>query len=187
MRRFLGVLTALAGVFLVYEFAAEGVYRTGPEYRYLGVLAPFGRLGQNYPYDVGMLMAAVWCTGLTLTFLICSRRPTETQPGYVSSSEPGSDRGGSSSMTGFFLLNALLLVTSLLVAYAGTWAPGNPSRTIAVFSAVAALQTAAGLILLILALFDKRKRVGGLILGTSVYVAATAIEVLVFLRGQPAT
>lgn len=190
MRRAIGSLFVLTSVFFIYQFAIWGAWVAGEGSKPYNSGVPFRMLGANYPFDVAMLVCAVWSMGIGLYFILSSEGRGGELPAHVPKTSQWAQRLAagdtqSSPMAAVFLVNALLLLTTLFVAYMGVRASSPQERYVAIFSAVAGLEVAVGLILLILALFEKPKNVTGLMLGGAVYVAGTAASVLIFLWGQP--
>jgi hypothetical protein len=190
MRRVIGSILAIVAGYLLYKFALWGAF-LAPAGAWRGPSTPFRTLGGNYPTDVAMLCAAAWAAGLGLYFILSPGRSAAfVTPSHVPSTSRWAQRmaaqgGASTPMAATFLLNALLLATTLFVAFFGVKSAGDASRYIATFTLVAWAQVAVGLILMILALFEKPKGVVGLVLGGAVYLAGTALGVMVFLWGQP--
>jgi len=180
----------LASVFFTYQFGIWGAFVAGSDREPYAAAVPFRMLGQNYPFDVAMLACGAWAMGLALYFILSPDANRNVLPAHVPATSKWAQRlasqgSRSSPMAGMFLVNSLLLATMLFVAYIGARSPGDHARYVSIFGMVAGLQVALGLILLILALFEKPKGPVGLLLGGAVYVAGTAVSVLVFLWGQP--
>ena len=177
MRRIIGCLFVLGAIAEVFFFASWGaVHGAGHESPWWA----FKSLGANYPNDVGYLALAVWLLGLGLYFILTDFAPPQSM-GSKPAARP-EPRGGPVSK--LFLINALLLVTSILCAFVGAKA-GDTGPFVSIFAAVAVVQVAVGLLLLLVALFEKPKTLPAMIVGLLVYLAGSAGAVVVFLFGQP--
>lgn len=183
MKRFLGALFMAAGAGCVYLFATSGMFHgrelfTSTFDRNL----PFAVLGKNYPTDVLFMLGSMWLLLLGFVFVVTDFGRSAVAAGAtgVAARFASPRKGG--RIARMMLLNALLLVSSLFVAYVGG-KTGQSVTTIAIFSTVALLQIAAGLVLLVLALFERPKGVISLFLGFAVYAFGVAVGVLAFLWG----
>ena len=130
---------------------------------------PFRALGKDYPADGLLLLGAFWGFILGLWFILTG------------------DEGASRALKGgrvarLGLLNALLLLSSLVVGFVGARAGADPSA-VAVFGLLALAQVALGLILLILAFMEKPKGFVSLAVGGLAWLGGAAAGVLVFLWG----
>lgn len=130
---------------------------------------PLQILGRRYPQDVLLLLGGLW--GVVLGFGLV----------FTGDSGGGGQRRGG-AIARAMLLNALLLVSTLFVAYVGGKTKQDPTL-VAVFGATALLQIALGVLLLILALFERPKGVLSLLVGAAVYLFGVAVGVLAFLWG----
>ncbi len=191
MRRVIGSIFVVGAGWLLYKFALWGAFLASPD-AFRGPSTPFRVLGGNYPMDVAMLCGAAWMAGIGLYLILFSPgEASSAVPSHVPASSRWAQRmqasqdNAPSPMATIFFLNALLLITTLFVAFVGVRAPQDTSRLLATFTLVAAAQVAVGLFLLILALFEKPKGVIGLIVGLAVYAAGTGVGVMVFLWGKP--
>jgi hypothetical protein len=155
-----GVLMAAGGVGL-YLFALHARIPQGTDF---DPLAPVRALGCRYPADVLLLLGGLW--GLVLGFALVASGPSRA--------------GGTIARA--HLLNALLLASTLFAAWVGG-AAGREARTVAAFGLAALAHVAAGLILLVLALFERPKGPVPLVLGTAVFLGGTAVGILAFLWG----
>jgi hypothetical protein len=131
--------------------------------------SPLQALGHDYPRDAMLLLGALWGFLLGLGLILPPASP-EGQPG-----------GGKIALA--MLLNALLLVSSLFVAYIGGKL-GDPANmpTVALFGIIALVQGALGVILLILAIFEKPKGIVPLMLGVPVYLFGVGIALFTLLK-----
>jgi hypothetical protein len=175
MRKVFGALLVLGAVAELFLFASWGSVHGSAESS--SPWWAFKSLGANYPADVGYLAWGAWLLGLGLYFILTEAASTIT----TRTMRPAAVGGPVSKI---FLMNALLLVTSLFCAFIGAKSQ-DQGPFVPIFAIVAAAQVAVGLILLVLALFEKPKTVPALILGTAVYLAGSAGAVVVFLMGQP--
>lgn len=193
MRRILGAAFVLGSCYFLYQFAIWGAWTAGADLKPYNSSIPFRvlGLGDNYPFDVAMLMAATWAMLIGLYFILSPERSSIALPTHVPTTSRWAQRMASqqrsSPMASMFLLNALLLATTLFIAYIGAKRPADNQHTISVFSLVAGLQIATGFLLMVFAVFEKPKGGMGLIVGGAVYLAGTAVAAIVFLwGGQPA-
>ena len=160
----------LAGALSLYFFVSRGLFHgrslQGADY---DPALPFRALGrEGFPSDALLLLGALWGAILGLWLIVTDN------PG-------GALRGG--KIARLLLLNALLLVSSLFAGFVGGRS-GADSLTVAVFGLVSAAQILLGLVLLVLALFERPKGAVSLALGTLVWLGGTAVGVLVILWGQ---
>ncbi len=176
MRKIIGCAFMLAGVAEAFLFTAWGTAHGAQAGQ--SPWWAFGSLGANYPYDVGYLAFAAWFLGLGLYFVLTDVAPQTVGGKLAPRPEP---RGGPVSK--LFLVNAFLLATSLLCAYVGAKAD-VAGPFLAIFAIAAAAQVAVGLIMLVLAIFEKPKTIPAMILGMAAYLAGSAGAVVVFLFGQ---
>lgn len=172
IRRVFGALLALAGGILLYLFAASTMYHArgemGAEYE-AGL--PFRALGANFPADVMLLLGGGWCLLLGLWFTLTG-------------SDSGGPQGGRVSRA--YLINALMLLSTLFAGVVGARTASPDSTTLAVFGLVAFAQAALGVILLIMALAEKPKGYLSLLCGSVLWLGGVGIAVLSFLWGAPA-
>jgi hypothetical protein len=169
MKRILGGVLMLAGAFSLYAFATRAMFNgrasIGSTYD-LGL--PLLFVGMDYPTDALLLAGACWGFILGFWFIIAG------------SDDGGALRGG--RIARIMLMNGLLLLSSLAIAYAGA-RHQKDATTVAVFGLVALIQAAFGLILLILSLFERPKGIASLAFGAVVYLGGVGIGVLTFLWG----
>lgn len=170
MKRIVGVLLMLSGALSLYLFATRAMFHgrasLGSTYD-LGL--PLQFVGMDYPTSALLLAGALWGTILGLWCVITD-----------ASGAGDALRGG--RVARVMLLNALLLLSTLAVAYLGA-KHHQDATTVAIFGLVALVQAALGLILLILSLFERPKGIASLALGAVVYLGGVGIGVLTFLWG----
>lgn len=169
MRRVLGALFVLIGAFCLYEFAVLGIWY-GRELDVPIWKVPLLSLGRNYPADAGWLAGAL--VGIFVGIGMSIRSDAST--------------GGGAARV--FLVNAILLCAMLCLAYFGARSLTEETKAsflpmVGVFFGTALLQIGAGVILLILALFERPKGALSLLLGLVVYLAGAAAGVTAFLWG----
>jgi len=174
MKRIVGGVLMAGGGFSLYLFAAHAMYhgRDSLSGTFDWTL-PLQVLGRSYPQDVLLLLGGLW--GLVLGFGLV----------FAGGAPAGVPRARGGSIARAMLLNALLLVSTLFVAYVGAKTKQD-TTLIAVFGITALLQIALGFLLLILAVFERPKGVLSLLLGAAVYLFGVAVGVLAFLWGKPA-
>jgi hypothetical protein len=170
MKRIFGAVLMFAGASSLYLFTLRAAFfgraALGEK---LDIAFPIQQLGLDYPTDALLLMGALWGFLLGLWFIITGAEEAENAL-----------RGG--RVARVMLLNGLLLISTLGVAYVGAKAHAN-ATTIAIFGLVAAAQAVIGLILLILSLLERPKGIASLALGAVVTVGGVALGVLSFLWG----
>lgn len=170
MKRIFGAVLMLAGAASLYFFVSRGMFhgRALMASDYDPAL-PFRALGrEDFPSNALLLLGALWGAVLGLWFILTDNSGTALRGGKIAR---------------LLLLNALLLVSSLFAGFVGGRA-GADALTVAVFGVVAAAQILLGVILLVLALFERPKGAVSLALGTLVWLAGTTAGVLVILWGQ---
>ena len=170
MKRIFGGLLMLAGAFALYVFTTRALHlgREQISAAY-DVRLPFFLVGLDYPTGALILLGALWGFILGFWFIITG--------GDEASSAL---RGG--RIARVMLLNGLLLVSTLGVAYVGA-RHGQDAKLVAVFGLVALAQAAFGLILLVLSLFERPKGIASLAFGAAVYLGGVGIGVVTFLWG----
>jgi hypothetical protein len=191
MRRAFGAFLFVAAAWSLYQFAVYGAYFAGqarlPETQWV----PFNVVGVRYPWDAAWLAVAIWAIALGLALVLLPGRRDAELPAHV----PPSSRWAQNlrarqnqpcPMATMFVLNVGLLITMLFMAYVGAKPLTSHPRYVSVFSLVAGLQIGVGLILLILALFEKPRGVQRLVWGGAFYLAGTAASVTIFIWGSPA-
>jgi len=171
MKRILGAVLALAGGVSLYFFVSRGMHHgralLGADY---DPSIPFRALGRDYPTDGLFLLGAFWGFILGLWCIVTG------------------DEGASKALQGgrsarLFLLNALLLLSSLVVGFVGGRAGAEPA-SVAVFGLLALVQGVLGLVLLILALTERPKGFISLTVGSLAWLGGTAAVVMTFLWGR---
>ncbi|HEX7896304.1 MAG TPA: hypothetical protein VF950_00895 [Planctomycetota bacterium] len=170
MKRMLGAVLALAGGVALFFFVSRGMHHgrsfLGAEY---DPSVPFRALGRDYPTDGFLLLGALWGFILGTWFIVTG------------------DEGASKALQGgksarLFMLNGLLLLSSLFVGYVGGRGGADP-RAVAIFGVLALGQGVLGLILLLLALTERPKGFVSLAVGSVVWLGGTAAGVMVFMWG----
>lgn len=171
MKRIFGALLLLGGAFLLYVFTTRALFHgresIGSAYN---VMLPLSLIGADYPTGALLLAGAFWSMILGLWCVITG------------------DEGASANLRGgriarIMLVNALLLLSTLGVAYIGA-RDHKDSLLVAVFGLVALAQAAVGLLLLILSLFERPKGIASLIFGAAIYLGGVGIAVLAFIKGS---
>ena len=174
MRKFFGTALILAGVLSLADFVIWGTIRiadpaspvhiaNSQNHLFLPLLAA----GQDYPVPVTKL-----CFGLGMfvfgLYLVLLEGDMNRCP-----------------LSLIFMVSALLLCFSLLVAFA---AHQNPDKQtwVGIATAVAALQSVCGLVLLYFAATERPVGKAGLSLGSVIYVSSVSVAVVVFLSGKAA-
>jgi hypothetical protein len=170
MKRIFGGLLMLAGAFALYVFTARAM-TFGREQisAAFDLRLPLLLAGVDYPTGALILAGALWGFILGLWFIVTGGDDASQAL-----------RGGRISR--LMLLNALLLLSTLGVAYLGARNNGGPTL-VAVFGLVALAQAAFGLLLLILSLFERPKGIASLAFGALVYLGGVGIGVMTFLWG----
>jgi hypothetical protein len=170
MKRIFGGVLALAGGVALFFFVSKGMHAgrslLGTEY---DPSVPFRSLGKDYPADGLLLLGAFWGFILGLWFILTG------------------DEGASKALKGgrsarLFLLNGLLLLSSLLVGFVGGRA-GAEASAVAIFGIIALAQGVLGLVLLFLALTERPKGFVSLAVGTLAWLGGTAAAAMVFVWG----
>ena len=170
MKRIFGGLLMLAGAFALYVFTTRAMYFGREQISAaFDVRLPFFLAGLDYPTGALLLAGAAWGFILGLWFIVTGGDDASQAL-----------RGGRISR--LMLLNALLLLSTLGVAYLG--ARHNRETTlVAIFGLVALAQAAFGLLLLVLSLFERPKGIASLAFGAVVYLGGVGIGVMTFLWG----
>ncbi len=170
MKRIFGGVLMLAGAACLYLSATRAMFNGRAELgsAYSASL-PLMFMGMDYPLDALLLAGAAW--GFILGFWFVITGADEAQAAL---------RGG--RVARVMLLNALLLVSSLVIAGFGAKAHKDPV-TVMIFGVVAAIQAVVGLILLFLSLTERPKGIASLAFGALVYLGGVGIGVFAFLKG----
>lgn len=186
MRRLLGAVLVLGGAYCLFRFAVLGTLAAQTQEAPI-LKIPFLSLGNHYPKDALWMLGAFWGLGLGLVLMMGGG--AKPAPAPVANPDSPAARFAAKStpkcggrIARVFFLNALLAVSMLFLAYLGARVQADQAM-IGVFFGTGLLQIAFGLILLILSIFEKPKGAIPLILGTAVWLGATAIGVLAFLWG----
>jgi len=170
MKRIFGGLLMLAGALCLYLCATRAMFQGRAE---LGTSyspgLPLTFVGLDYPTDALLLAGAAWGFLLGLWFIITGAEEAQQVL-----------RGG--RIARVMLLNGLLLLSSLVIAYFGAKAHKD-AATVAVFGIVAAIQAVLGVVLLVLSLTERPKGIASLAFGAVVTLGGVGIGVLAFLWG----
>ncbi len=183
MKRIIGAILMLAGAACLYCFAAGGAFH-GREIQASPPGLPFLSLGLQYPLDAVLLVGAFWGFLLGLAFVVAPqggapRMPAASAAGSAAARyAAAADRKGG-TIARFMLLNGLLLLSTLFVAYIGGKAR-QEVMLVGVFGLVALIQMGLGVLLVILALFERPKGAISLILGIPIHLFGIAIGLLAF-------
>ncbi len=171
----MGVLLLLAGACSLYGFGARGMYHArtmqGPTF---SPALPFDTLGRAYPADVLLLLGFAWAFALGLRLAFAGRPPAD--PAAAAPPKVG-------ALGRLAMLNALLLLSSLLAAYTGGKS-GQNAAVVAVFMLVAILQILAGAFLWLFAVRERPRGVYSMMVGSVAYVLGVAVAVLAFSGGN---
>jgi len=162
MKKFLGTLVVLLGVMMLVEYAVWGTLQAGSQAGKSHLLLPL--LGSGINYETIKLCVGIAMLVLGLYFAL---RPPHADP---------------SPMAQVFMLNAVLLCGSLLLAFAGSHQP-DPHFWTGLFAMTAVLEVVVGMVLLGLAVSERPIDPVGVTLGGVVYVASVAIGAVVYLSG----
>lgn len=170
MKRIFGGVLMLVGAVCLYLCATRAMFHGRAELgsAYTASL-PLSFVGMDYPTDALLLAGAAW--GFILGFWFVITGADEAQAVL---------RGG--RVARVMLLNALLLLSSLLIAYFGARHHKDPA-TVMIFGLVAAIQAVIGLVLLFLSLTERPKGIASLAFGVLVYLGGVGIGVFAFLKG----
>lgn len=164
MKRFSGAILMVAGGIFLYLFVGRAMYAArGMMGAGFDPNLPLAALGREYPTDALLFLGAVWGFLLGL--------------GLILSPEEGF-KGG--RVARVMLLNALLLLSSLFVAYIGG-KTGADAGVVAVFGVVALAQSALGFFLMIFAMFEKPKGPASLLLGVPIYLLGVGVGLYTLL------
>ena len=170
MKRIFGGILMLGGAVCLYLVATRAMFhgRADLPAAYTPGLA-LSFVGLDYPTDALLLAGAAWGFLLGFWFVITGAEDAREVL-----------RGG--RIARVLLLNGLLLLSSLAIAYFGARHHKDP-MTVMVFGVVAAVQAVVGLILLILSLTERPKGIASLAFGAVVFLGGVDVGVLAFLWG----
>lgn len=171
----------LGGAACLYFFAAGGVSQ-GREIQAPAAVVPFLSLGCQYPGDAVLLVGAFWgfLIGLFLVAAPAGGSAPPSTAGSAASRYAAAASGRKGGTIGLFmLLNSLLLLSTLFVAYIGGKARQDVTA-VGVFGLIALVQMGLGILLVILALFERPKGILALILGIPLHLVGIAIGLLAF-------
>jgi hypothetical protein len=182
MRRIIGTVFMLGGAACLYFFAAGGAFQ-GREIQAPAPGLPFLSLGRHYPVDAALLLGAFWGF-LVGAFLVVTAQGDPKPAVPAASGSAASRYAATTSRRGgtigrFMLLNSLLLLSTLFVAYIGGKAQQDVTA-VGVFGLTALVQMGLGVLLVILALFERPKGILSLILGIPIHLVGIAIGLLAF-------
>jgi len=164
MKRISGAILMVAGAISLYLFVARAMFALrGSLGATFDANLPLMALGHEYPTDALLFLGAAWGFLLGLGLILM---PEEAS------------KGG--RIARVQLLNALLLLSSLFVAYIGGKMKAD-AGLIAVFGLVALAQSALGFFLMIFALFERPKGVASLLLGVPLYLGGVGIGLYTLL------
>lgn len=170
MKRIFGGLLMLAGAGALYLFTTRAMYFGREQISAVfDVRLPLLLAGLDYPTGALILTGAAWGFILGLWFIVT---------GGDDASE--ALRGG--RIARLMLLNSLLLLSTLGVAYLGARNNGG-TTLVAVFGLIAAAQVVFGALLLVLSLFERPKGIASLAFGALIYLGGVGIGVMTFLWG----
>jgi hypothetical protein len=181
MRRIIGAVLMLGGAACLYFFAVGGVFQ-GREIQAPAAGMPFLSLGRQYPADAVLLLGAFWgfLIGIFLVVTAWERSAVPAAAGSAASRYAAATTGRKGGTIGLFmLLNGLLLLSTLFVAYIGGKARQDV-MAVGVFGLIALVQMGLGILLVILALFERPKGVLALILGIPIHLVGIAVGLLAF-------
>jgi hypothetical protein len=182
MKRIIGAVSMLGGAACLYFFAAGGAFQ-GRELQASPAGLPFLSLGRCYPADAVLMLGALW--GFLIgTFLVITasgaKAAAPAAAGSAASRYAAATTGRKGGTIGLFmLLNGLLLLSTLFVTYIGGMARQDV-MAVGVFGLIALVQMGLGILLVILALFERPKGILALILGIPLHLVGIAIGLLAF-------
>ena len=183
MKRIIGAILMLGGAACLYCFAASGAF-LGREISAPATGLPFLSLGKGYPLDAVLLLGAFWGFLIGLALVVGAQggapKPVAATPGSAAAryAATAGRRGG--TIARFMLLNGLLLLSTLFVAYIGGMSRHPDVSVVGVFGLVALIQMGLGVVLMILALFEQPKGVLSIILGIPLHLFGIIIGLLAF-------
>ncbi len=183
MKRIIGAVLMLGGAFSLYCFAAGGVFH-GRDISAPALGLPFLALGHQYPADAALLVGAFWGLLVGLVLVVLPQGgASRTVPAAASGSAAAKYAAGASRRGGtiarIMLLNGLFLLSTLFIAYIGGKS-GKDVSIVGVFGLVALAQMATGVILAILAFFERPKGLVSLVLGVPINLFGIVIGLLAF-------
>jgi len=167
MRKFFGTALILAGVLALADRLIWGSLNHGIEGATNHLFLPLFAMGNDYPNAISKL-----CFGLGMfvfgLYLVLLEGDMNRCP-----------------LSLIFMLNALFLCFSLLVAFAAFKnSPDHP--WIGIASAAAVLHVVCGLILLYFAATERPVGKAALSIGSAIYVSSVSLAVVVYLSGKAA-
>lgn len=172
MKRIFGGLLMLAGAVCLYLCATRAMFHGRAELgRAYSAGLPLTFVGMDYPTDALLLAGAAWGFILGFWFIVTGAEEAKAVL-----------RGGRISRV--LLLNGLLLMSSLAIAYFGARAHKDHG-TILLFGLVAAVQAVVGFVLLILSFTERPKGIASLAFGAAVYLGGVGLGAMIYVWGGP--
>jgi len=181
MKRIIGAILMLAGAVCLFFFAAGGALNGRGIQAPAGSL-PFLSLGLQYPLDAVLLVGAFWGFLIGVVLVAAPGGPRAAAPpaaGTAASRYAASSTRKGGAIARFMLLNGLLLLSTLFITYIGGKARQD-ADVVGVFGLVALIQMGLGIILVILALFERPRGAIQLILGIPIHLFGIAVGLLAF-------
>lgn len=165
MRKFFGTVLILGGFLSLADILIWGTLNAGVAGAKAHLLLPLLAPDPEYPTAVTKL-----CFGLGLFFIGLYLLLLEGDMGR-------------SPLAGLFMLNALGLCFSLIVAFVAAQNQGREAM-VGIATAAAGLHLLCGLVLLYFASTERPVGAAGLSLGSVIYVASAAVGAVVYLSGK---
>ncbi len=184
MKRIIGAILMVGGAACLFCFAAWGTLQ-GRDIQASPAAIPFLSLGRRYPGDTVLLLGAFWGLLMGLA-LVVAGAPGASRAGHAAAGSSAAARYAASAgrrggvIARFMLLNGLLLLSTLLLAYIGGVNEHPEAAAVGVFGLIAFAQMAVGIMLAILALFERPKGVIPLIVGIPIHIFGIALGLLAF-------
>lgn len=173
MQKLYGAGLILLGCFLFYLFGVNGTVAsytpdTPAGDQTIGTFAPFSALGKNYPADVLCLFFGIVSVVIGLVTMF-------SRMGVKQSDTPRVARA--------LLVNSVLLIIFILTVYIGAKEDAS-AKDVGIFTIVTMFQVVLGVLLLIGALRDPRRKNPSTLLGSFLFVSGTAVVVLSLVFGR---
>ena len=167
MRKLVGTVFILGGVFALADFTIFGTLQAGVAGAKSHLLLPLLSLGHEYPSAVMKLCTGIWLLvyGMYLVLL----------EGDL----------GRCPLSHLFLWNSLGLCFALLGAFAASQNAASSSY-VGICAIAAGLHLLGGLALLYFAVTERPVGAAGLGLGSALYVSTAALGAVVYLSGKAA-
>lgn len=176
MKRSIGGLFLLAGGFFLFWFgviASHGVADTVPA----SLKLPFQGVGYEWPKD-----AILFCSAMTCLLLGLGLMMTGGESPVPAHGKAPPKKGG--FISSLLFLNSMLMASVIFVAAIGARAAQPPSTTIiGSLMAIAMVQGAIGLLLLILSLLEKPKGILTLLFGFLFWAGSLVFGILSMVQG----